>query len=278
MRGNPARHRVVELLLAPLKFWGVVAGVLLVFFAASVYLGSYLCLRYIRSTMVEIRDIRSCRSVLSRLPLRQTERGWEREFVGAQAPPTPEVAVIVDATPKPGAPAPGQPIYAMVVGKDEEEEKKDREAEQAQELELEREIKLRQVGIREAAGAPRRYSADLGEFFDEEQARALVQRLRQRGHAAYLETVKTDRGPALRVRVGAFGSEMEARALEEELAREGFVPPAPPPPPAEPEIAGPSGGAPTPEPSPAPEARPAEPPPPEQTPQPEGTPRPVTDL
>ena len=74
-----------------------------------------------------------------------------------------------------------------------------------------------------APGKP--YTVQVSAVRNEEEARSLLDRLRQRGYAAYIEPISIpDKGIWYRVRMGEFPSKEFARSTMERLQKDGFAP------------------------------------------------------
>lgn len=264
MISHPTVRRLLELLAAPLRFWGIVTGGLAVCFIVGAYVGNVLCVKHVRSTTVTVKDLKSFRSPLSQLVYEQKNGALERVFTNPSAPEELQVAVTLDTSGSESQFLADRATYAFAIkAKDDEEKEEDEEAQR--QAELERQRMYAEVGLPGGAAAgPRPFSVEAGQFNTEAEAREFVRQLRERGYAAYLETVQTEQGKVYRVPVGAFSSRTEMEALKQELDREGLsrstsAPPSgtspgptpePAPGPAEPSVSGPSPTAPTPEPAP----------------------------
>jgi cell division septation protein DedD len=75
----------------------------------------------------------------------------------------------------------------------------------------------------EAPGKP--LTVQVSAVKSEEEARKLLEKLRQRGYAAYVEPIATpDKGTLYRVRMGEFPSRDFARSTVERLQKDGFAP------------------------------------------------------
>lgn len=75
------------------------------------------------------------------------------------------------------------------------------------------------------APAGKGYTVQVSAVRTEEEARRMLERLRQRGYGGYVEPVQTpDRGTLYRVRMGDFPSKEFARSTLERLQKDGFEP------------------------------------------------------
>jgi cell division septation protein DedD len=76
-----------------------------------------------------------------------------------------------------------------------------------------------------AASTGKGFTVQVSAVKSEEEARRMLERLRQRGYAGYLEPITTpDKGTLYRVRMGEFPSKEFARSTLDRLQKDGFEP------------------------------------------------------
>ena len=79
------------------------------------------------------------------------------------------------------------------------------------------------AGATGAAAASRKYLVQIGAYSNVQSARTMTDRVVQVGLRPYQETVKTDQGDWIRVRVGPFTSRQDAERAQQDLKRAGVT-------------------------------------------------------